>query len=573
MGPSIVQNIVQSVVQIDHLTLAFVSHDEAVAALRGISLHVDAGEIVGLVGESGSGKSVTALSILRLLPPAKAKFSQGRICVLSRDILGASERQLQDMRGAEVAMIFQEPMTALNPVLRVGEQITDVILRHRAMTRAEATVLAGGMLRDLRIADPERTLNAYPHELSGGMRQRVMIAMAFSCHPKLIIADEPTTALDVTVQAQILALLKERTAATGTAVLLITHDLAVVAQVCDRVYVMYRGEIVEHGPTRAVIGAPQQAYTRALLNALPEGKAPRSRLETGAAVMGGEVATGSEPIASPSENRGGILLEAVDVTVRYPRRTGMLGRADGQNTAVDRVSLTIGEGETFSLVGESGCGKTSFANTLVGLTPLAAGSLKYKGQELKDLVPAHRREIQIVFQDPQSSLDPRWPAWRIITEPLGLRAGVSRADLREQAAMLCRLVGLNPDSLDRLPNAFSGGQRQRLAIARALSVQPRLLVLDEPTSALDVSVQAQILNLLLDLQDQNRLSYLFISHNVSVVRHISDRVAVMYQGRIVEQGPAEAVLNHPSHPYTQTLMDAVPTLTGRSEMLAAATTS
>jgi len=513
------------------------------------------------VGESGSGKSVTAMSILRLLPTAK--FPEGRITVLDHDVLGASARQLQDMRGGEVAMIFQEPMTALNPVLRVREQITDVILRHRTMTQAEATTLALDLLRDLRIADPERTLNAYPHELSGGMRQRVMIAMAFSCHPKLIIADEPTTALDVTVQAQILSLLKERATATGTAVLLISHDLAVIAQLCDRVYVMYQGEIVEHGSTRAVIGDPQHAYTRALLNALPEGKPAKSRLETVAAVMRGETALTSEPIIKSTIPRSGPLLEAVDATVRYPRRYDILGRAAGLATVVDGVSLTIAEGETFSLVGESGSGKTSFANTLVGLAPLAAGTLRYKGRDLKDLSPAARREIQIVFQDPQSSLDPRWPAWRIMTEPLSLTAGINRADLRAQAVMLCGLVGLDPASIDRLPHAFSGGQRQRLAIARALSVEPRLLVLDEPTSALDVSVQAQILNLLLDLQERRGLSYLFISHNVSVVRHISDHVAVMYQGRIVEQGPAEAILNHPSHPYTRGLMDAVPTLAGR----------
>jgi peptide/nickel transport system ATP-binding protein len=547
------------IVEIDNLSLAFHGHDETVAALRGISLHVNAGEIVGLVGESGSGKSAAAMSILRLLPAAKARFPEGRIVVLGRDVLTAGEPQLQDMRGADVSMIFQEPMTALNPVLRVGEQISDVILRHRDMTRTEAEALAGDLLRDLRIEDPARTLRAYPHELSGGMRQRVMIAMAFSCHPKLIIADEPTTALDVTVQGQILALLKERAAATGTAVLLISHDLAVIAQLCDRVYVLYRGEIVEHGPTPDVIRRPQHAYTRALLNALPEGKPPKARLETVAAVMRGETAVKTAAAARKPVSAD-ILLEAVDVSVRYPRRYDILGRAAGMMTAVDRASLTIAEGETFSIVGESGSGKTSFAHTLVGLTPIASGTLKYKGRAFADLSPAARREIQIVFQDPQSSLDPRWPAWRIVTEPLTVTGKTKRADLRSRAAHLFGLVGLDPATMDRLPHAFSGGQRQRLAIARALSVEPRLLVLDEPTSALDVSVQAQILNLLLDLQDQSGLSYLFISHNVSVVRHISDHVAVMHQGQIVEQGRAEDVLNRPSHPYTRTLLEAVPTL-------------
>ena len=547
------------VVHIENLGLAFTGFDATVTALRGISLEVNAGEIVGLVGESGSGKSVTAMSILKLLPAARAKYTGG-IAVLGRDVLGASEKQMQEMRGAQVSMIFQEPMTALNPVLRVSDHIVDVILRHRDMTRAAATALALDLLHDMKIADQERVLRAYPHELSGGMRQRVMIAMAFSCHPKLIIADEPTTALDVTVQAQILGLLKERARATSTAVLLITHDLAVVAQLCDRVYVMYRGEVVEQGATRAVITTPQHAYTRALLNALPEGKPPKSRLETVAAAMLGERVEPRTSVPIYAARSGKILLKATDVTVRYPRAHDMLGRATAMHTAVDKMSLTIAEGETFSLVGESGCGKTSFAGTLVGLAPLASGSLKYKGVELNDLPPETRREVQIVFQDPQSSLDPRWPAWRIITEPLTVAGKPTRAQLREQAAALCGLVGLDTASMDRLPHEFSGGQRQRLAIARALSVQPRLLVLDEPTSALDVSVQAQILNLLLDLQAQNGLSYLFISHNVSVVRHISDHVAVMHQGRIVEQGPAADVLNHPTQAYTRALMDAVPKL-------------
>ena len=543
---------------ISHLSLAFVGFDSTVAALKDVSITVAAGEIVGLVGESGSGKSVTAMSILKLLPDAKTAY-QGAISVLGHDVLTASSRELQAMRGGEVAMIFQEPMTALNPVLRAGQQITDVILRHRDMSRAAAETLALGLLKDLHISDPARVMQSYPHELSGGMRQRVMIAMAFSCQPKLIIADEPTTALDVTVQAQILSLLKERAGATRTSVLLISHDLAVVARLCDRVYVMYRGEIVEQGATADVIRRPQHAYTRALLNALPEGKAPKSRLETVAATMRGETAAPVSAIQRSTPTTGGVLFEAQHVTVRYPRGFDVLGRVTGLHTAVDDVSLHLAEGETLSLVGESGSGKTSFAQTLVGLASFT-GRLIYKGRDLAAQDAATRREIQIVFQDPQSSLDPRWPAWRIVTEPLTVAGVKNKADLREQSAALFRSVGLDPASMDRLPHAFSGGQRQRLAIARAFSVQPRLLVLDEPTSALDVSVQAQILNLLLDLQDQHGLSYLFISHNVSVVRHISDRVAVMHEGKVVEEGTASDVLNYPQHAYTRTLMEAVPTL-------------
>ncbi len=543
---------------ISHLSLAFVGFDSTVAALKDVSITVAAGEIVGLVGESGSGKSVTAMSILKLLPDAKTAY-QGAISVLGHDVLTASSRELQAMRGGEVAMIFQEPMTALNPVLRAGQQITDVILRHRDMSRAAAETLALGLLKDLHISDPARVMQSYPHELSGGMRQRVMIAMAFSCQPKLIIADEPTTALDVTVQAQILSLLKERAGATRTSVLLISHDLAVVARLCDRVYVMYRGEIVEQGATADVIRRPQHAYTRALLNALPEGKAPKSRLETVAATMRGETAAPVSAIQRSTPTTGGVLFEAQHVTVRYPRGFDVLGRVTGLHTAVDDVSLHLAEGETLSLVGESGSGKTSFAQTLVGLASFT-GRLIYKGRDLAAQDAATRREIQIVFQDPQSSLDPRWPAWRIVTEPLTVAGVKNKAELREQSAALFRSVGLDPASMDRLPHAFSGGQRQRLAIARAFSVQPRLLVLDEPTSALDVSVQAQILNLLLDLQDQHGLSYLFISHNVSVVRHISDRVAVMHEGKVVEEGTASDVLNYPQHAYTRTLMEAVPTL-------------
>jgi peptide/nickel transport system ATP-binding protein len=558
----------QAVVRIDNLALHFVGGDSVVEALKGISMEIAAGEIVGVVGESGSGKSVTALNILRLLPRSKTKFPHGGVNVLGRDMMALGESDLQEVRGGLVSMIFQEPMTALNPVLRVREQMFDVILRHQDIDEAKAEKLSLDLLAEMKIQDTERVFNAYPHELSGGMRQRVMIAMAFSCQPKLIVADEPTTALDVTVQAQILNLLRERARATQTAVMLITHDLAVVAQLCDRVYVMYKGKIVEQGTTRDVIGKPQHAYTRALLNALPEGKAPKSRLETVAAAMIEGQAAEKVPASVrvpdllPGELFGTAtpLFEAVNATVKYPKKYNFFGRPISYQTAVDKVSVSLHEGETLSIVGESGCGKTSFANTIVGLVPLAEGELRYKGKNLRDHDEATRRQIQIVFQDPQSSLDPRWPIWRIMTEPVTVGKDKSRKELRETASELCAMVGLDPMAIDRLPHEFSGGQRQRIAIGRALSVHPRLLLLDEPTSALDVSVQAQILNLLLDLQEKYKLSYLFISHNVAVVRHISDRVAVMYMGKVVESGKAEQVLTKPTHEYTRTLMDAVPTL-------------
>jgi peptide/nickel transport system ATP-binding protein len=432
------------------------------------------------------------------------------------------------------------------------------------------------------IADPPRVLAAFPHELSGGMRQRVMIAMAFSCDPALIIADEATTALDVTVQAQILELLRSRARQRGTACLMITHDLAVVSRNCDRVYVMYRGTIVEQGPTAEVIGAPRHPYTRALLNALPGRGAPRSRLETVAAAMreGGDAppvrSAASAPAPTPAlalrvaapatpetarrrvAGGGGPILELRRLSVRYPRRFDFLGRPVETVTAVDDVSLQVHPGETLCLVGESGCGKTSLLNAIVGLAPYD-GEVRYDGEDARHL-GGRRGEIQMVFQDPQGSLDPRWPAWRIVTEPAAAAARLSRQQRRERAADLFSRVDLEPAALDRLPHEFSGGQRQRLAIARALSVRPRLLVLDEPTSALDVSVQAQVLNLLVDLQDRDRLAYLFVSHDMGVVRHIADRIAIMQRGVIVETGEAASVIAQPRHPYTRTLLAAVPQL-------------
>jgi len=536
----------EPVLALENLSLCFVGPDAVHEALRGISLAVHAGEVVGVAGESGSGKSVTALSILRLLP-SKARLEASRAEVFGRDVRTLAAEDLQNMRGAQVAIIFQEPMTALNPVLRVGAQMCDVILRHTTKTRSEAEALSRDLLADMKIDDPARVFMSYPHELSGGMRQRVLIAMAFSCRPKLLIADEPTTALDVTVQAQILNLLRERAHATGTAVLLISHDLAVIAQLCDRVYVMHQGRVVESGAAGTVLRRPQHPYTRALLGALPEGKAPRARL-----------AGAAPPVAARAAVHEAAPLLTVDkAVVRYASAHDLLGRATAFHTAVDGVTFQIHEGETLSLVGESGCGKTSLANAIVGLTPLAEGTITW---HTGSAAQAQRRDVQMVFQDPQGSLDPRWPVWRIVTEPLTVDADLSRGERRDRAAALCRQVHLDPTAMDRRPHEFSGGQRQRIAIARALALEPKLLVLDEPTSALDVSIQAQILNLLLDLQDEKRLTYLFISHNVAVVRHISDRVAVMYKGRIVEEGEAARVLENPTHPYTRVLMNAVPRL-------------
>ena len=533
------------------LSVSVLRDGVASLVLDDVSLEIGQGEIVGLVGESGSGKSVTAMSLMQLLPPLKMRYGQGsRISVLGRDMLAADDAQLRAMRGSDVSMIFQEPMTALNPVLRVERQMCEITRRHRGIPMQEARAVALELLAKMHISDPERALRAYPHELSGGMRQRVMIAMAFSCDPELIIADEATTALDVTVQAQILSLLEERARETGVAVLLISHDLAVVSSTCDRVYVMYRGAIVEEGPTASVIGAPRHLYTRALLDALPGRTPPRTRLETAAASM--REGSAAEAAAAPKRRydpAAAPILTVRGLSVRYPRRFDLFGNAVETQTAVDTVSLELRPGETLCLVGESGCGKSSLLNALVGLVP-------YEGEVDHD--GCDRSRIQLVFQDPQGSLDPRWPVWRVVTEPVAASRRVTRAERRDLAAGLFDKVQLDPTTLDRLPHEFSGGQRQRIAIARALSVRPRLLLLDEPTSALDVSVQAQVLNLLMDLQDQEGLAYLFVSHDLRVVRHIADRIAIMQQGCLVESGETAAVMANPRHPYTRTLLSAVP---------------
>jgi peptide/nickel transport system ATP-binding protein len=552
------------VARIDNLSIAMKRDKTENDVVHNVSLDVGAGEIVGLVGESGSGKSVTAMSLLRLLPRLKTRYADGsKVEVLSRSILELSDEDLRQMRGSEISIIFQEPMTALNPVLRIERQMTEVLERHLGLSHPAALQRAEQLLADVQIHDPKRVLRSYPHELSGGMRQRVIIAMAFSCNPKLIIADEATTALDVTVQAQILHLLQERARQSGTAVLLITHDLAVVSEICDHVYVMYKGQIVESGPTAQVIGAPKHLYTQALLNALPSrAEYPRQRLQSVAHAMGGnpvavDPATDGKPRARLVDRSGVPIIEARELSISYPRRTSMLGRPTQVHRAVSDVSFKVHAGETLSLVGESGCGKTSLLNALIGM-------VDYEGEVLLQGLPASQEmrahsPVQIVFQDPQSSLNPRWPVWRIITEPYAARNKARRAVLRELGADLFRKVGLEPSMVDRLPHEFSGGQRQRIAIARALSVKPKLLLLDEPTSALDVSVQAQVLNLLMDLQDSEQLAYLFVSHDLSVVRHISDRIAILYQGIIVESGDAAEIMANPQHDYTRALLAAAPT--------------
>ena len=501
-----------------------------------LALEIGAGETVGLVGESGSGKSLTALAVLQLLPAGSIRLDpHSSIRLGGCELVGASASELERLRGSAVSIVFQEPMTALNPVRRIGVQMTEVIRRHQGVDYAAARARALQLLRDVRINEAERIFASWPHQLSGGMRQRVLIAMAFSCEPALLIADEATTALDVTVQAQILDLLRTLVRERGVACLMISHDLAVIRRNCDRVYVMHRGELVEHGTSRDIIEAPQAPYTRSLIAALPARR----------------------PARVPHQPEAGVpLLEVRNLRVSHPLRQDLLGRTRAVVTAVDDVSFVLRAGETLSLVGESGCGKSSLLAGLAGLVA-CEGEILFAGGPRP---PAVSGFIQMVFQDPQGSLNPHWPAWRIVTEPAAAARRSDRKARRELAAALMARVGLDVGALERSPGEFSGGQRQRLAIARALSAAPKVLLLDEPTSALDVSVQAQVLDLLLELQQREGLAYLFVSHDFAVVRQVADRIAVMRGGRFVEHGPAAEVLGNPQHEYTRALLAAVPHL-------------
>jgi microcin C transport system ATP-binding protein len=501
-----------------------------------VSLDIDKGETVGLVGESGSGKSVTALSILQLLPYPLARHPGGSIRFRGQELLGASEAVLRRVRGNRIAMIFQEPMTSLNPLHTLEKQVSEVLLVHKALGRAEARARTLELLRLVGLAEAERRLGAYPHQLSGGQRQRVMIAMALANEPDLLIADEPATALDVTIQAQILALLKDLQARFGMALLLITHDLAVVRKTADRVCVMTQGEIVETGPTGEIFERPGHAYTRRLLEAQPRG-GPH----------------GPAPGAA-------VIVAARDLRVWFPIKAGVLRRTVSHIKAVDGVSLAVWEGQTVGVVGESGSGKTTLGLALLRLER-SEGSIEFEGREIQGLraraLRPLRRELQVVFQDPYGSLSPRLSVAQIIEEGLRVhRLGGTREERRLLIDRALEEVGLDPEARDRYPHEFSGGQRQRIAIARALVLKPRFVVLDEPTSALDMSVQAQIVDLLRELQARHRLAYLFISHDLKVVRALSDEVIVLRDGQVVEQGPTFQVFDHPQHPYTKALMAA-----------------
>ncbi len=522
-------------------------------AVRGLSLAIARGETFALVGESGSGKSVTALSLLRLLPPSLG-IARGAALLTGTDLHRLPEGRLRELRGGRVGTIFQEPATSLNPVMRIGEQIEETLRAHTALRGAAARARVVEWLRRVGISEPERRIDDYPFQFSGGQKQRIMIALALAAEPDLLIADEPTTALDVTVQAQILALLADIQRELGMAILLITHDLAVVRQVAHHVALMRHGEIVESAPAADFFQAPRHPYARELFAAIPT-FAKRGQTLAGV------------PRTLPARTPGECLLEVRDLAVHYPIRRGAWGRTRDWVRAVDGVSFDLHAGETLALLGESGCGKTTTGKALLRLLDGSriGGSARLGGAELLTAdgrtLQRLRRQIQIVFQDPFASLDPRMRIAATLEQGLlALRPELDAAERQRRAAALVERVGLPGDTLQRFPHEFSGGQRQRIAIARALIVEPRVLVCDEPTSALDVSVQAQILDLLSELQAERGLAYLFITHNFGVVEYLADRIAIMDGGRIVEQGSAERVLRAPAHAMTQRLLAAVPRL-------------
>jgi microcin C transport system ATP-binding protein len=524
------------ILTIRDLSVSFDTPGGEVKAVRGVSLDIAKGETVGLVGESGSGKSVTALSILQLLPYPTARHPSGSIVFQGRELLGAGEATLRQVRGDRIAMIFQEPMTSLNPLHTIEKQVNEVLVVHKGLGRPAARARTVELLRLVGLPEAERRLDAYPHQLSGGQRQRVMIAMALANEPDLLIADEPTTALDVTIEAQILKLLRDLQARFGMALLLITHDLGVVRKMADRVSVMTQGEIVETGPAAEVFERPRHAYTRRLLAAEP---APRQRDGAGGST---------------------IILAAESVRVWFPVKAGVLRRTVDHVKAVDGVSVTVREGQTVGVVGESGSGKTTLALALLRLLR-SGGRIQFRGRELQGLgsraLRPLRREMQIVFQDPYGSLSPRQSVGQIVGEGLGVHhVGRGPEDRDALIAEALAEVGLDPEVRDRYPHELSGGQRQRVALARALVLKPRLIVLDEPTSALDRSIQAQMIDLLRALQARHRLAYLFISHDLRVIRALSDEVIVMRAGAVVERGPAAEIFERPAHPYTRALIAA-----------------
>lgn len=533
----------EPILKVKDLHVSFTMGDENLDAVRGVSFDVKKGETLGIVGESGSGKSVTARSIMRLLPSPLSYMKEGTIEFQGENLTIKTEKEMEGIRGKGIGMIFQDPMTSLNPTKTIGKQISESILKHMNVSKKEAKKETLELLKMVGIKDSEVRYDQYPHEFSGGMRQRVMIAIALACKPSLLIADEPTTALDVTIQAQILDLMKNLQQRFGTSIILITHDLSVVAEMCDRVAVMKKGKIVETGSVFEVFESPKHPYTKKLLNALP-------RLDE-----------------KKKEKRVSQLPEGIDQAIPLVQVTSLKQYFDsgkkGLTKAVDDISFHIRPGETLGLVGESGSGKSTTGRAILRLDELTDGEVLYQGMAINRFTSKEmkrmRRHMQMIFQDPYSSLNPRFKVLDIIGQALDIhQISKNKTERKKRVEELLMMVGLEPEHAMRYPHEFSGGQRQRIGIARALAVEPDFIVCDEPLSALDVSIQTQIVKLLEDLQHELGLTYLFIAHDLSMVKHISDRVAVMYAGKIVELADSEELYNNPLHPYTKSLLAAIP---------------
>ncbi len=552
------------ILSVSNLTTSFRVEGQWKSVVRNISFDIKPKETLAVVGESGSGKSVTALSIMRLTPPGSSKI-EGSIKLNGKELLTLPDADMRHIRGNEIAMIFQEPMTSLNPVLTIGFQIAEALILHRGLSRSEAEAETIRLLEKVRIPAAKSRFHEYPHRFSGGMRQRVMIAMALACKPKLLIADEPTTALDVTIQAQILELIKTLQDEEGMSVLFITHDMGVVAEIADRTVVMYNGDEIETGPTEDIFARPQKPYTKSLLSAVPKlgsmiGKARPMRFPVVDRATGeSDVPTETPDTVQAAERP---VLEVAGLTTRFEIRGGLLSSVKGRVHAVENVSFSLKAGETLALVGESGCGKSTTGRSVMRLIEPLTGSVLLDGVDVLKLnqhdLREQRKRMQMIFQDPFASLNPRMNVGTAVAEPLLINNLASRSEARDKVADLLKRVGLSPDMANRFPHEFSGGQRQRICIARALAVEPRLIVADEAVSALDVSVKAQVVNLMLDLQARMGLGYLFISHDMAVVERVSHRVAVMYLGEIVEIGPRVSIFENPQHPYTKRLLAAVP---------------
>lgn len=591
------------VIKIDNLKTYFNTEDGVVKAVDDLSLSIKPGHTLGVVGESGSGKSVTSLTIMNLLA-ATAEIYDGTISFLGKDLVNISAKEMRKLRGSDVSMIFQEPMSSLNPVHRVGDQVAEAILQHEDISKEAAMHRVVELFDEVGIPDPDQRVSYYPHQMSGGQKQRVMIAMALACNPKLLIADEPTTALDVTIQKQILDLIRELRDNRQMAVLFITHDLGVIAEIADEVLVMYRGKVVEQGRVLDIYENPQHPYTKGLLNCRPRLDTTYKRLPTVSDFMDSEIhrdgsATITEKVVGPEQleyfenhGRGRLLskrselqgygydddpasygreatcvdenaqplLSVDNLKVHFPVRKGILQRTVGHVKAVDGITFNVFKGQTLGLVGESGCGKTTTGRAILQLVRPTSGLVQFNGQVITSTsVKGLRQQMQIIFQDPFGSMNPRMTIESMVTEPMVIQGfGTSKKDRMDKAAALLEEVGMLPEHLKRYPHEFSGGQRQRICIARALAVEPEFIICDESVSALDVSVQAQVLNLLNELQESRGLTYIFISHDLSVVKFMADMMAVMKDGRIVEYGPSEAIYRNPREQYTQRLIEATP---------------